>query len=40
MCSSDLSMRVLTDDKKFLGRVVPAGEECKDGKGNVVGVVH
>ncbi|MGN1078607.1 MAG: 5-fold beta-flower protein, partial [Alphaproteobacteria bacterium] len=34
------SMRVLTGERKFLGRVVPFGEECKDGKNKVVGTVH
>ena len=34
------SMRALTDERKFLGRVVPIGEECKDGKNNVVGIVN
>ena len=33
-------MRALTPDNKFLGRVVPVGEECKDKGGQVVGKVH
>lgn len=33
-------MRALTPERKFLGRVVPVGEECKDKDGKVVGKVH
>ena len=33
-------MRALTPENKFLGRVVPVGEECKDKDGQTIGKVH
>ena len=33
-------MKAITSDRKFLGRVVPIDEECKDKDGKIVGKVH
>ncbi len=33
-------MKAITADRKFLGRVVPIGEECKDKENKIVGKVH